>query len=382
MRSILLVLTFTLISLSCMAQSSNSDSPDLVTRDLGQDHFAAGDNVGVDTPVAGDLIAAGQETILDSSVAGDAVLAGGTVRVNGMVSQNVFAAGGQVYVNGSVARNARLAGGQVEIAPSAHIDGNVSIATGEARVNGTISGYLQAVGGRLYINGPVGGDVEVSGSQIELGPETRISGKLRYRTAGQLKRDPAAQVAGGIEQLPLSQAGFGRGFGRTFFWIWTLGLMLVVTILIPLVPTFFTDVSQTLQTRPGASGLLGLGTLFLVPVASVFMLATVLGVPLALLSMTVFFALLMVSYVAAGAAIGDWFLKRLQPAQAGVLRWKIGAAIGGILLLALISEVPFLGPLAVFATFLMGIGAVGLYLNALRHDVSTPPPTVAESPSS
>ena len=365
MLRVLIACVIGMMSLPVMAQdNSGAGEPDLVTRDLGTDHFAAGRNVSVSGPVAGDLVAAGREVVLDGNVAGDAVVAGGSVRLNGTVSQSAYAAGGQVLVNGTVSRNARFAGGEVEIAPAARIDGGVSIGAGQARVSGSIGGYLQAAAGELYINGPISGDVEVSAGQVELGPETRIAGSLRYRSDSELRRDPAAQVLGEIVRLPALgvAAGVARGLGRALFWLWTLGLMLLVTLLVPALPGFFAGVGQMLQSRPGVSALLGLALLIVVPVVSVFLVATLVGAPLGLLSIAGYLSLVMVGYAATCAALGDWLLKRLQPEKASTVGRRIGAAIGGIFLVALIGQVPIIGGLAVFAALLVGMGAVALYL--------------------
>ena len=365
MFRVLMAWVIGLMSLPAMAQ-------DLVTRDLGVDYFAAGENVTVSRPVAGDLVAAGRTVVLDDNVLGDAVVAGGSVRLNGSVSQNAYAAGGQVFVNGIVSRNARIAGGEVDIAPSSRIEGGVSIGAGQARVSGSIAGYLQAAAGNLYINGPISGDVEVSAGQVELGPNTRITGTLRYRSREELRRDPAAQVLGGVERLPAlgPSAGVGRGLGRALFWVWTLGLMLVVTILLLVLPGFFAGVSETLQSRPGASVLLGLAMLICIPVVSVVLLITLIGIPLGLLSVAAYLVLLMVGYVAAGAALGDWLLKRLQAGSAGEIRWRVGAAIGGIFLMALVGQVPLLGGLTVFAAMLLGVGAMVLQMKRTLRPVA------------
>jgi len=344
------------------------DNIEPVTIDLGTDHFVAGSNVAVNRSVPGDLLAAGRAVVSDSTVGGDAVLAGGSVHLNGNVSQSVYAAGGQVIVNGTISRNARLAGGNVEIAPSSRIDGGVSVGGGQARVSGSIGGYLQAAGGSLYINGPIGGDVEAAVGQLELGPNARIRGRLRYRSRQALKQDPAAQVSGGIEQLPpLAPQAPRRGLGRGASWIWTLGLMLLVAILLLVLPGFLTSVIETLESRPGASALLGFALLVCIPVASVILLITLVGAPLGLLSMTAYMALLLVGYVAAGAALGDWVWKRLRRGNAPATRPQIGAAIGGILAVAIIGRVPLLGGLVIFVALLLGIGAVGLQINRALH---------------
>jgi cytoskeletal protein CcmA (bactofilin family) len=359
--ALLLGLASSTIQVQLHAQGNEETG--LVTIDLGKDHFAAGQDITVTNAVVGDLLAAGREIIFDEKVGGDVVAAGGTVRLNGNVSDNAYAAGGRVYVNGTIARNARLAGGDVEVAPSARIEGGASIAAGQARVNGAIGGYLQAAGGSLYLNGPVGGDVDASGRQIELGPDARINGKLRYRSNAVLKQDPGAQVLGGIEQLPFrvhKAPAVARGVALFLFWLWTFGLMVLVAILF-LLPGF-TNVIGMLETRPGASALLGFALLVCIPIASLILLITLIGAPLALLSIAAYFALLLVGYIAAAAAIGDLLLKWLRHKTAETAGWRILAAICGVFIIALLGRIPFLGGLIVFVALIMGIGAVGLQM--------------------
>jgi cytoskeletal protein CcmA (bactofilin family) len=350
------------------AQTEEDQRNDLLTIDLGKDHFAAGQNIAVAKAVEGDLLAAGREVIIEDKVGGDAAAAGGTVRLNGNISDNTYAAGGQVFVNGTISRNARLAGGTVEISPSSRIDGGASIAAGEVRVNGAIGGYLQAAGGSVYINGPVGGDVEASGGSIELGPNARINGRLRSRSRAPLKQDEGAQVLGGIEQLPyrVQPAPALGGLFRVIFWVWMVGLMLLVAIILVLLPGFG-NVIATVEARPGASALLGFVLLVCIPVASLILLITLIGAPLALLAMAAYLALLLVGYLAAAAAVGDTVLKRLRPGTVERIGWRIAAAICGIFAIAILGRIPILGSLIVFAALIMGIGAVGLQINrALR----------------
>jgi hypothetical protein len=201
---------------------------------------------------------------------------------------------------------------------------------------------------------------------VELGPNARITGRLRYRSREALKLDPSAQVLGGIERLAppgTEAASASRRLVRAALWVWilwTLGLMVVITTLLLVMPTFFAGVIDTLESRPGASALLGFGMLVCIPVASMILLVTLIGAPLAILFMTAYVALLLVGYVVTGAAVGDWLLRRLRHVSAGTPRPRIAAAIGGILVIAILGMIPLLGGLVFVVALLMGIGAVGL----------------------
>lgn len=343
---------------------------------LGGDLFIAGGSLTVSQAVTGDLFATGGSIDLDAPVSGDALMAGGKLRLGADVEQSVFAAGGQVSVNGKVGRNLRAFGGQVELGPKAEVTGNASLGGGQARLYGRVGGHVQAAAGRLLIDGAVGGDVIATSGQVELGPNARIAGKLRYRSSEALRRDPAAQVAGGVELLgPLpphpgaaSRPAEGRAAthgGSGFGWVWTIGLVLLASVLLATLPGFYEGVARTLRERAGMSLLLGFVLLVCVPVAALLALITLIGIPLGLLLIALYFALLPVAYVSTAIALGDWALQRWRSAAAGALRWRIGAAAVALLALALMGRLPWLGGLVALAALLAGMGALLLQTRRL-----------------
>ncbi|UCG98307.1 MAG: hypothetical protein JSW31_04150, partial [Burkholderiales bacterium] len=202
LKSLLVAAIAALLSFTVHAQTTEAGKS-LVERDLGGDHFAAGCPVRIDKPVQGDVFLAGCSIDVDGTVDGDALVAGGTVRLNAPIGQSLYAAGGQLTVNANVARNARIAGGQVALESRAQVAGNVLIAGGDVRIDGAVKGYVRAAGGRVRINGPVGGDVIATAGAVELGPNARIAGQLRYASSEEIKRDAAAQVQGGVQRMHL-----------------------------------------------------------------------------------------------------------------------------------------------------------------------------------
>ncbi|MGZ5036168.1 MAG: bactofilin family protein [Usitatibacter sp.] len=332
-----------------------------VERELGRDHFAAGCPMRVSQAVAGDLIAASCDLEAASAVAGDAALAGGSVRIDGSVGGGVYAAGGKVFVNGSVGRNVRTAGGHVQIGPEAKVNGNVSAAGGDVAVRGAVKGYLQAAGGHVLIDGPVDGDVVVSGGKVELGPNARIGGNLRYRTRD-FTRDPAAQVTGSVEALAL---GRGMRAQRSPWrhragggWIWSAGVMLMAALLAGALPAVSARMAAELRSHPGMSILWGLVAFACIPVAALLLLVTIIGIPLAILAILSFVALLLVAHAVTVASITDLGLRRYKPEAAARASWRAGIAILVALALAILARIPLLGGLVVLVAMLAGMGVI------------------------
>lgn len=348
-----------------LARADGERAAQLVVRERGSDTFVAGDSPNIAQPVKGDLFAVGGDLRIAAPVQGDLVAAGGTLRVDGAAGQDVYAVGGQVALEGTIARNARVAGGNLSLGPQARIGGNASLAGRRVDVLGAIGGYLQAAGGQVLIDSAVAGDVDVAAGALELGPRARIAGKLRYRGAEPLKQDPAAQVAGGIERLempPRHTEREARGAGRAALGVWTLGLMALAAVLVAALPAASARVLETARARLGWSLLAGLIALATIPVAVVVLLATVIGIPLALLGLLDYFALLLVGYVAGGAALGDAALKRWLAGRAERRGWRALFAALGVLAIGLVALIPWLGALIAFLALLAGMGAMVLQL--------------------
>ncbi len=346
-----------------------TDKPVTVERNLGSDHFVTGCPAVVARPVAGDLIAAGCNVEVLSEVAGDLVAAGGELRLTAPVKQGVYAAGGRVVIDAAVQRNVRVAGGRVTVGPNARVTGNVTVGAGEVEIEGAIGGYLQAGAGKIRINGPVTGDVEIGAGELELGPGALIGGKLRYASKHELRRDPGAQVRGGVERIENAggwpalehwKEGARRGTG----WVWSIGLWLLAAVLLIAFPQPYSGIASTVRTRWALAMLVGFITLVCVPVAALICVITLVGIPLALLAITFFILLLFAGYASAGIALGDAGLRQWSSERAAKLGWRIAAAVLAMVLLSVLGRIPLVGWLVTLAAMLTGIGAM---LMQLRH---------------
>ncbi|HEX7055403.1 MAG TPA: polymer-forming cytoskeletal protein [Burkholderiales bacterium] len=333
-------------------------------RTFGADRFATGSSVTIEKPVAGDLFAAGGAIDVDEAVNGDAAIAGGTVRVGGPVGQDLYLTGGRLNIAAPVTRNARIAGGNVEIGPKARIGGNVSVAGGRIRIEAPIGGYLQVGAGDVYLDSSVGGDVQVGAGSVELGPNARVAGRLRYASREELEKDPQAQVQGGIERLPLPQRQRPQkekapehGAG-VFHWIWSAGFIVLAAVLTALLPNVGLGAAATVRRRWPWTLLVGFIALVCIPAGIVIAMITVVGLPLALAALALYFALLMVGYAAGGMAVGLAVLQRWQPARVTQGFMRVLFAALGMLVVVLLASIPWVGFLVVIVATLLGVGAL------------------------
>jgi cytoskeletal protein CcmA (bactofilin family) len=295
----------------------------------------------------------------EEATASQSVWIGGSVDISQAVEGPVHAAGGTVIVNAPVNGDVHVAGGTVEVGSAAAISGDAALAGGSITVDGSIKGKLRAAGGQVWINGPVAGGASIAAGTLELGPAARIDGKLVFR-GEELRRDPAAQVTGGVEQRQgdarmhahTQASRFARG------WIWTGGLMVLAALIAAALPGPSQRMAQELRERPWITPFLGLATVFSIPIAAVLIMITVIGIPIGLLALIGHAALLLVGYVWIAVVLGGMLLDRVKPETAALTAWRVGAAVLAMLALALLARIPFVGHLVGLAALAVGVGMI------------------------
>lgn len=312
----------------------------------------------------------------DDFEVGSSVRLGSRVAITQAVDGPLHAAAGRITVDAPVAGSARLAGGVIELAPGAAIGESASLAGGTITVKGSVKESLHAAGGHITINGAIGGDASVAGGTLELGPEARIAGKLTFR-GGELHRDPAAQVTGAVEHVRGDRQRHSRSDGHRFFrgWLWTAGLLVLTALIAAALPGPSQRMARELRERPWLTPLLGLVALTCVPVAAVLLILTIIGIPIAVLALFAYAALLLVGYVWLAVVVGGLLLDRVKPETAARTAWRVGAAVLAMLVLAILVRLPILGGLVTFTALVIGVGMiVGAVLR--RDSASNPTPSV------
>src|SRR5262245_14312042 len=338
-----------------------------ISSQFGSDRFSAGGMVNLTEPVEGDAILAGGQVQIASEVRGDLVVAGGEVSVGGRVGDDLYAAGGEVGIDAIVAGNARVAGGQLKVGPATIIEGGASLSGGRVDFDGAAGSYLQVTGGRVRLNGTVGGDAVVRAGELDLGPTTRIDGKLVYRGPKAPVVPPGASITGGVEFHEDSGHRFmdgdarvvldaGRGVGTL---LWFIGVFAVAVLFAALFPAFSTRAAAFIGRDPWASLGVGLAVLVCVPFLAVMLLITIIGIPLALLLVPIYLLLLFLGWVTAALFLGQKFLELARrgapPAGLGT---RVLALLAALVVLWLLRRIPFAGPLVALVALCAGIGAL------------------------
>ncbi len=338
-----------------------ASADDAATGSVGDNRLSAGDQVTMDEYVPGNVYLAAGRVNLDDRIGGNAFVTGGEIDFTGSIGRNLFAAGGDLRIEGEVEGDVRAAGGKLRVPRGANLRGDVTLAGGSIDVEGDVGGDLQTYGESIYVNSVVLGDLRLAGQDIRIGPDTRVSGRLEYRSGGQFVMDPKAQVAQGVLQLDANDHGWfkkdghrsSRG-GRAMF---SIGVLVLGTLLILGLPAFSREAASAIRREWWQSAGVGCVMLIGVPLAAVILMVTIIGIPLALMMVFGYMVLLMLGYVIAAIFVGDFALERLGGDRVKSVGWRVLFLLFALILLSIVRHMPLIGGLVVALLFVAGIGA-------------------------
>ena len=150
---------------------------------------------------------------------------------------------------------------------------------------------------------------------------------------------------------------FDRGVGY-YVWraIWTATHILFGLVLFGLLPIFAKETAD-MGEHYGASFGLGVLVLFGVPIAAIIVCVTVIGLLVGISTLLLWIVVLMASQIVVGTIVGQWIMGRTGEFWPLVARMAVG-----VILVRIVTSVPFIGGWAKFVVILWGMGAISLAL--------------------
>ena len=306
----------------------------------------------------GDFIAAGGSVLIQGTVGADAIVGGGTVTFVGPIGDDVRVAGGNVTINSAVAGDVVAFGGQLTFA--GNIGGDLIAYGGTVRVDAPVGGDVRMGGGNIYINAPINGSVHIDAAEkVTLGPSAAIAGDFIYKAASELVNESGAPIGGMIEYTPRPDIREAAAEGLiAFLSLWFIAkffMMLFGAMLVGLVfKRYATELGRRALRQPVPEFATGLVVVIVLPIVSVILLATIVGIPLGFLGMFSFGALLvyggLIAPIVLGSLLNSWMFTR--PIE---VSWK--TILLGVVAFYIVGFVPFVGTLARVFFLLLALGA-------------------------
>lgn len=238
--------------------------------------------------------------------------------------------------------------------------GDVVIFDGPADIGGRVEGDLVALNGPVRISGAVTGDVLAVTDRVVLAPGASVGGDISYVD----KRPviPAGATVGG----DVTKENFGETASDQFGLVSQLVLWLLMTVsglilgllLIWLAPRAAEAAYVAFKDATGAVVGWGLGLFFLLPIAAIILLVTVVAIPLGLGVLLVLLPLGALGYVTGAYILGRLLLKQASP---------LVAFLAGFAILRVLALIPWGGGVLWFMATAVGLGALAVSMWRARR---------------
>jgi cytoskeletal protein CcmA (bactofilin family) len=276
----------------------------------------------------------------------------GDLEVRGLARDDVHSGFGDILVTGEV-------------------KGDIDAGFGNVKLEGPVDGDVRAEFGDVYVNDSVEGDLNVGWGDVELGPDAQISGNLECEgceITGNRSAVEGHMTARGMA-LDFDES-HGPGIVGFFGWLFMALAFAACAVLAAVVaPRPMASAAGRAEESPGRSFVYGLLSLPVVFVLCVVLAVSIVGIPLLLLLVPAYLALLFF-----GALVAAFFIGTRVLMITG--RYRVGnalAAVVGAMILAATTFVPLLGDLLLYALSLLGTGAIILALFSRRRPRASHP---------
>jgi hypothetical protein len=263
--------------------------------------------------------------------------------------------------------------GRVNV-PEGRTTDAVVIFDGDADIAGRVDGPVIATNGDIRVSGTVDEDVVAFNGRAIIEDGARVGGGVVSSDRPQVAS--GATVEDDVERVNFTN--FFNALGWALWLVWWLAVTVSTLVLGLLLVTLFPRAAQATvaaaRARPGPS--IGWGLLLAIglPVLSVLLLFTILGIPLAIVGLASVVPLYALGFVSGALAFGRWIVK--EP------RGLVVAFVVGWGILRVVDLIPALGDLVTFAATVYGLGALAVAAwRATRWTRAAPGPAPAPAPA-
>ena len=336
---------------------------------INDDLYLFGTTITVNGIVNGDLFAAGNSLTVNGTVNGNVFLVGQEVTVNGAVSRGARITANNATISGSIGEDLLLLGNSTGIHGGATIGRDLIATVASLTLDGMVQRRFAGKAQTVTLNGSVGSNIDISVEELTITEDASIGGDLTYRSNEMAEIAGGADIGGDVNYEMVGEADIETGFSIDSVVPSIIGLIMTAvygTALLLIFPRLTVTASNQLLEKPLMSIGMGIVFLIVVPIVSVLVMITVIGIPLGLIALLLYGIALFSAQVFVGMTLGRLILSFFSDGNRRMIQF-LGLLLG-LLILFGVSFIPYFGPWAPLVVIILGLGGLMLAIGRLRHD--------------
>jgi len=322
------------------------------------DLFISGQTLRVEGTVDGDVYAFGQQVNVSGHITGDLICFSQSARVSGTIDGNIRSFTNNITISGSVERSVTAFNEVFNLDSNGKIGHNLTMFSQNASLDGKIGRDFLGFFQQATLSGIIGGSVEGKGGSLNVTGKAEIDGKAKFEGDKPVSVSSEAKLAFPIEYKKIEHRQGRERDASYYVWrvIWTAAFILFGLVLFSLMPRFAIETTEAAENL-GAS--FGLGVLVLpgVLIAAVIACITVIGLWVGLSTVLMWLIAMLSAEIVVGSIVGRWIMSRATEFWPMVGRMAVG-----IVVVRIVTTLPWVGGWAKLAVLLWGMGAISLAL--------------------
>ena len=338
----------------------------VVTNTYALEIVQAGNSVKHEGDYNSSRFVAGNDVIDTANVDGISFVAGNQVKLNGKTTYG-FYAGNDVVVNENIEKDLFVAGNHVSIGSDAVIGRDVYVAGSTVMISANLPRDLKVGAARVDITDiTISGDAYVMADEIVLNENTKIEGKLTYSEDSIVRGLEAASI-GSVEKVKSSDVAYTYTIkDRIIEFVGSVVAgFIVLLVLFYLIPKARNSADEFELSFDNIAKTAGIGLLVLigVPIAAVIGLVTGILLPLSFIVLAIYVISIYLSFLLSGYILGSAVMNKLIHNGNMYLSLLLG-----IVLVKLLSLVPYIGGYVSFIALVFGLGLIYKFIKNIRNN--------------
>jgi cytoskeletal protein CcmA (bactofilin family) len=327
-------------------------------------------NLNIEGKVLGDVIGISPNIQINGYVEGDLISVSQNISVDGEINGNLRSISNNLNIGGNIARNINFLGESFLLKKNASIGKSVSLLDINSEINGEVMGSVHGLSQNTLIRGSINKDLDIIVdpkkrrhyfNTLEISETAKILGSLSYRS-GQEALIHSENIEGDI--IKKEPRGSNLNFPSAKKFIFSiLSSFLVALLLLYLFKNKIKEIKNIIIKKNYKTMGYGAIILFLTPIIILLLLTTIIGLPIALISLALWLILLFLSRVVVALAVGDYFFKLIKKEEIS-LYIKI---ISGIIISWALFAIPYIGWIFSLIAILLGMGSFFYIIKKKKH---------------
>lgn len=323
-------------------------------KEINDFYATSDDNIKLQDTVNGDSAIAGNIIDMAGNIDGIGFIAGQTINIKGNLEYG-FIAGQNITINGNITKNIYAAGQTITFTKDASIGRDIFLAADTITLNGNLERNINISASKVIIeNGTtINGNINIDTSEIIIKDNVKIEGTLKYNNTAKETISKNAQIA----KTQTYKTTDNNQINTTEILQSILNMVVVFLCITILVPQTI-DKTEKIYNNKKTNYLknIGIGFLLLIciPLISILLLVSNIGVYLGLIIAGLYLIALYISFIISGFILGNLLLKKLMNLNTN----KYLSGIIGIILLKLLMLIPVLGTILGLIALTLGLSTI------------------------